>query len=237
MHRPLRLEACDLQQSGSIINVLDKSLGTGASLDFSGPAHDERHFEGFLVCPAFVKPPMLSQVKSLICTVDHQGVLTELKGIQPIKHTPDIAVHSSHTAEIIPHVTLIFPADEILSHRRILSESLVLSLKGLQVRPFLGRMESGEHLGIAGFIQKHEVTGKVHVLVDAHFVIGGRDAGFIVVEQTCRLRKDPVLIAPNILQAGLPVAVRRLVLNHETERFFSITTFKPIQSQIRDNVC
>ncbi len=59
-------DAGGFEESRSVIDVLDERFGSDAGLHDSGPAHDERHGEGFFKHPTFVIPTFFTEEETLI---------------------------------------------------------------------------------------------------------------------------------------------------------------------------
>ena len=92
------------------------------------------------------------------------------------------------------------------------------------------------HFGIFRF--DLEIVGGHHVIADRHLLItGGERATAIVVQQRRGLRNVDAFVRHQVIGAGHPVPVWRLVLAHEQERLLSVAAVpQPIQRKIGDDV-
>src|SRR5262249_7351439 len=76
-----------------------------------------------------------------------------------------------------------------------------------------------------------ERFGDHHLL----FVLGFTTAG-IIVEKCVGLGKDAVGVVVEMFRAGIPWAMRGLVLAHQEERLVGITLFEPVDGEVGDDV-
>ena len=80
------------------------------------------------------------------------------------------------------------------------------------------------------------VVGGVHVLPDIHLRPRGRRTTSIVIGKVLRQLEGHILVQIQILDAGHPVAVRRLVLHHEHEGTTFVPTSEQADALVRDQV-
>ena len=97
-------------------SMFETSLAARApGLDNPRPAHQKRCSQRFLEDPALVEPAMLAQVESLVSRVDDDGVAGQALIVEEFEQLPDTLVHRPDTSQVIVHVSLIFPAHEIVA--------------------------------------------------------------------------------------------------------------------------
>ena len=172
---------------------------------------------------------MLAEVETLVRRVDDDGVVGEAFGLEVLQHAADVVVHRLHGREVVVHVALVAPADELLARKIGLT---VGGVAGLVVGVPDGGL-LGVELGRA-----HEL----HVLVgdrllERHVVLAdGLGAVGEIVEERGRLRVDAILVEAEVLDVGLPFAVRGLVLAHEHERLGLVALADPVEGKVGDDV-
>ena len=99
---------CDIQKRNDLVAF-------GVGFDDSGPARDEGSFQRFLQDPALVEPAVFPEKEPLIAGEDDEGVVGQPLVVEILEQLPDALVHGQDAAEIIVHVTLVFPSHEILA--------------------------------------------------------------------------------------------------------------------------
>ena len=57
---------------------------------------------------------MLAQIEALVGRVDDDGILSEAFGLEILQHAADVIVHGLNGGEVVVHVALIAPADEMV---------------------------------------------------------------------------------------------------------------------------
>ena len=89
----------------------------------------------------------------------------------------------------------------------------------------------------AALLDQFQVV-RVQMPLDRHLLIsGGAGPMAVVVKERFRFGNRDVVVLPEVLRAGLPVAVWSLVLIHQQERFVFIPlVLQPVHGNIRDNV-
>ena len=172
---------------------------------------------------------MLAQIEALVGRVDDDGILGEALLLEILQHAADVVVHGLHGREVVMHVALIAPADEVLTLR-------VGFLVGRIARLIIS-IPHGRLLGV-----ELRRTHELHVLrsdglLKRHVILAnGLRAVREVVEERRRFRVDAILVEAEVLDIGLPLAVRRLVLTHEHERLGLVALGNPIEGKVGDDV-
>ena len=174
---------------------------------------------------------MLAHVESLVGGVDDDGVVGESVLVEIVEHTAHALVNTCNYRHVVAYVSLILPVVEILalevgfeqlavawevvaSPSRALCRSHTVYLAHESVvRVLAVLVVEVEHLGHL------EVLLPAHVLSDAH-LLGAHSlaACGVVVVECLRHRELHVVVLSEVLDVGLPVAVRSLVVQHEAER-------------------
>ena len=103
-------DSCCFQKCGGIVDVLNQLLIPRGRLDVRWPADQKRHLERLLEHPAFVVPPVLAQIKTLIRAVDHNRVLRQPRFVEKIEQPSDVLIHRVDAPEIVFDIALILPS-------------------------------------------------------------------------------------------------------------------------------
>ena len=174
---------------------------------------------------------MLAHVETLVGGVYDDGVVGESVLVEIVEHTAHAFVHTCYYRHVVAYVSLILPVVKLLalevgfeqfavawevvaSPSRALSRSHTVNLAHESVvRVLAVLVVEIEHFGHL------EVLLPAHVLRDAHLLgaHGFATCGIVVVECLGH-REVYVIVFAQILQVGLPVAVRSLMMQHEAER-------------------
>ena len=223
-------DAGDVEEGLGEVDVLYEVLVDGTGLGRSGPAYEQRHAQRLLVHPALVVPAVIAEIEALVGVVDDDGVLGEAGLVEIVEHAAEVLVDGSDAAEVVLDVALVAPADEILAGEVRLAESGVLRLVGgvPDLELFGGEVARGLQLRV----RFGEVVRQSHLL---HPACAG--ASLPVVEERRRLGQVDVVEVVEVLRPRLPVAVRRLVLEHQHEGPVGVALFpQPLQGQIGEDV-
>ena len=229
LHLGGRRQSGHVEEGLGVVDVRDQCLAHGAGLGHAGPADKQRRTHGFLEDPALVEPTVFTEVEALVGGIDHDGVLGEALVLEILQHAADVIIDRLHGGQVVVHVALIAPADEILALRIGLTVGLVTrfvigvpdgGLLGVHLR----RADQFDVLGRDGLLQGHVVLRH------------GLGAIGVVIEQSGRLRVDAVLVETEVLDVRLPLAVRRLVLEHKHEGLRLVALAHPVQREVSDDV-
>ena len=127
------------------------------------------------------------------------------------------------------HVALVAPADEIFTLRVGFPVGLVAGLIiGIPDARLLGIELGRAH-------ELHVLRGDG--LLKRHVILAyGLRAVREIVEERRRFRVDAILVEAEVLDIGLPLAVRRLVLAHEHEGLGLVALGNPIKGEVSDDV-
>ena len=229
LHLGGRRQSGHVEKGLGVVDVRDQRLAHGAGLGDAGPADEQRRAHGFLEDPALVEPTVFTEVEALVGGIDHDGVLGEAFVLEELQHAADVVIHRLHGGEVVVHVALVAPADEVLALRVGLTVGRIARLViGVPDGGLLGvelrRALQFDVLGRDGLLQSHVVLRH-----------GLRPIG-VVVEQSSRLRVDAVLVETEVLDVRLPLAVRRLVLEHEHEGLRLVALAHPVEREVGDDV-
>ena len=154
---------------------------------------------------------MLAQEKALVGRVNDDRVLGQPGVVEIIEQPADAFVDRRDAGQVVVHVALVFPADEIAAFEIELAEGCVARLViGVPDFALLG-VQIGRRAEL-------EIV-RVHRAADHHvLLVLGLAAAGIVVEQRVGLGKLLAVVKGQILQGRLPFAVRGLVLAHQQKR-------------------
>ncbi len=241
---------CDVEEGFRVVEILDQVGVNGSRFCYAGPFDDQRHAEGFFVHPAFVIPAMIAEVESLIGGVDDDGIFIEAGFLEVSQHATDVFIDAFDTAEVVFHVALVFPADEIFTSEVCFSQRFVFGIEGGVPRcklfgcHELQIAEAGLVKRFAGFgipalqLGAEVIVDQVHVIFDRHLrMTGGAGVVFPVVEEGGRFGNGDVIVKMQVTECGHPGAVGCFVLAHEHEGFAGVgVLFEPVESHVGDDV-
>ncbi len=230
MHVGRNLDAGDLAKGFRKVDRGHYVLVASAGLGDAGPAYDHRRAERLLIDPAFVEPAVLSEIETLVGTVDHDGVLVQSLLFQVGQHAAHVVVHRGDATQVILDVTLVLPANQILALQVGLGQGRVLGIVGSIPKLSLLRRE------VAGGSQLEVTLG--HGLGNRHvLLVGGQSPPLVVIEERVRFGQGDVVVFGQVFRPRLPITVRRLVLEHQHERLRLVSfVLHPVQGQVGDNV-
>ena len=227
---------CEVEEGGSVVDVLNEGLAGGARLDDLGPANDEGHFKGFFKHPTLVVPTMFAEVEALVGGVDDDGVFGESAGFELFKDDANAFIHGADGAKVVFDVALILPLVDFLLSKltcfELFEEGLVLGLIGcvpglflflVHALVFAVREAFGEVFRKEAFAMKLHVVSPIHILFDAHgLLLEGLMAVGVVVEEAVGLGEGDVVEEGEVALSGGPVAVGRFILRHDHEGLFGV---------------
>ena len=230
-HHLLRLlYTSKLEECRSIVDVLYKLGANAARLGVSRIADDKRGAERLLIHKALVKPSVLAHIESLVGCVYYDGVVGQAVLVEIVEYTTHALVNTCYYRHIVADVYLILPVVEVLA--------LELSLKQLavawEVVSAPSRTLSRCHTVyfahkcvvrvLAVLVVKVEHLRHLEVLLPAHVLCyqhllcaSSRATCGIVVVEGLRHWELNVVVHTKVLDVGLPVAVRSLVVEHKAE--------------------
>ena len=78
MHVFGKLRPGELEESLGVVEVLNEIGVPASGLRYPGPLYDEGHLEGLVVHPSLIVPSMVTDIESLIGTVDDDRIAFEL---------------------------------------------------------------------------------------------------------------------------------------------------------------
>ncbi len=183
---------------------------------------------------------MLAQIESLVGGVDHDAVLAQAQLVQRLQNTAHSIVHRGHAAEVILHVALVLPTDELLALQVRLEEGFVLravrGVPGLSL--FLAHPpEEGVHefcITLVLVTLDLQVVEEGHMGIYAHLVLTQYGCPVrVVVEEGLGFGDGNAVVLGQVFRAGHPVAVGGLVLAHEKEGFVLVLLGKKVERQVR----
>ena len=162
--------------------------------------------------------------------VDHDRIFRQPALVQVVEEPADVFVDRVDAAQVVFHVSLIFPFQKLVAFELGFFESLVLGVVGCVPFGFLfgGQVARSPELQVIG----GEVPGNGHGLVGC-----GGEPVLVVVAQGFRFGQvDPVVLV-QVLRAGLPVAMGGLVLAHDEEGLVLVpSVLEPIKGDVGDDV-
>ena len=189
---------------------------------------------------------MLAHVEALIRCVDDDRVLHKSVLLKVVDKTPHLVVHRAYAAQVVAHVSLVFPLRQLPAREVGLDEGFVLGsvgclpcllLFGCQAR--CGGAPVAVGLGnVRRTILKLrdlEVVDKLHILLDAHLLVMGRRAALgVVVIEVIGHGELHIFVEVVIFGFGHPVAVRRLVVYEQAEGFALVAPLEELYGVVGD---
>ena len=110
----------DVEEGLGEIEVGNDIVVDRTGLDPARPADQQRRLERFFVHPAFVEPAVFAQIPALVGRVDDDGVVGQAGFVEVVEHATDAVIDALDAAQVVFHVALIFPPDDLLfAHIRL----------------------------------------------------------------------------------------------------------------------
>ena len=174
---------------------------------------------------------MFTEIPALVRGVDHNGVLCQTGVVEILQHAADAVVDRLHTAQVILDVTLVHPLDPLPALQVGLAKRLILRPVGGIPKFLLFRREI-----IRAGVELEIIRGQVPS--DGHRLVrGSLGAPGVIVPKRLRLGDLHVVKRVEVSRSGLPVAVRRLVLEHQHERLVALAlVLQPLKPLVGDDV-
>ena len=247
----LRLRnAGESEERRSIVDVLHKAVAYRAGLGVTRIAHDERCAQRLLVHEALVEPAVLAHVEALVGGVYNHCVVGESVLVEIVEHTAHALVNTCYYGHIVADVNLILPVVEVLALELRLEQTTVAR----EVVASPSRALFGSHtvylahksvvriltVGVVEVehLRHFEVLLPTHVARNRHLLrASGRAARSIVVVEVLWHRELHVVVHAEIFQICLPVAVRRLMVKEQAERFRRVAVLDEVESMVGGEVC
>ena len=172
---------------------------------------------------------MFAKEKALIARENDDGLVGDPLAVELVEEPADALVDRLHARQVVVHVALVAPANEVPAGRSRRAESLVPRLimggpgdKVVAIDPRRDhelRIEWGE-----GAIEPHVM------LAD------GQAAAGEVIEQRRWLGMGEIVVPAEVPDRRRPLAVWRLVLRHEEERPVLVSLPQPLDRTIGDQI-
>ena len=132
------LHAGIVEESRCEIDIHTERVGNCPSLYCLWITNQKRHPLTLLIHKAFVKPSVLAEEKSLVGGVNHDSIVQFTRHFEIVQHTTDALVHRKDSRKIIPHILLVFPADEFLPFKT--AATVLRDTSGIDRIPFVLRL-------------------------------------------------------------------------------------------------
>ena len=213
-------------------------------------AHDERCAQRLLVHEALVEPAVLAHVEALVGGVYNHCVVGESVLVEIVEHTAHALVNACYHRHIVADVNLILPVVEVFTLELRLEQTTVAwEVIASPSRTLFGSHavylahESVVRILTVGVVEvehfRHfEVLLPTHIARNRHLLrANGRAARSIVVVEVLRHRELHVVVHAEIFQICLPVAVRRLMVKEQAERFRRVAVLDEVKSMVGGEVC
>ena len=229
MHIGRSSHARHVEEGLGKVDIRDEGGVNGARCGHAGPANKQRRAHGLFEDPALIIPTMLAEVEPLVGRIDDDGVLHEAFLFEELQHAADVVIDRLHATEVIMHIALVAPLDEVTP----------LGL-GLAVG-FIDRTVIGIP-GLGLFRRDARRMHQLHVqranrLFQSHVLVADRKSPvLVIIEQSCRLRINAALIPAEVRQIRRPLAVRCLLLTHQHEGLALIAPLHPSHRRIRGDI-
>ena len=211
------------------VDVRDEGLVDRTRGGDAGPAHEERRADGLLEDPALIEPAMLAEVEALVGRVDDDGVREQALLLEVLQDAADVVVDRLHAAEVIVHVALVAPLDQVATLG-------LRPLVGLVDRTIVGVPDLGLLGRDAGRVDELHVE-RVDGLGQGHVLVADRVGAIgVVIEQRVRLGVDTSLVPPEVREIGRPFAVRGLLLAHQQEGLGLVALGQPAEGDVGGDI-
>ncbi len=240
-----RLDSGIAEEGGGIVDILDELVDPRAGFDMTGILDEERCLERFLVHEALVEPAMLAEIEALVRSIDDDRILAQPALLQIIEQLADAFVDRGDGRQILLQVTLIFPQRHFARGFFGSVHPVVERLHRAVPRGALFGRHPAKGVGPAiiaqfrrsDFPSHFQVVAFVHVAGDAHRRCVRRLAACIIVEIGDRHRKGDIGIFGQMPLGGHPVAVRRLVMDHQRKGLAVLALGpQPVEPHIGDEI-
>ena len=185
-----------LEEGGGIVDVLHQLIHF--SLFTARQTHEQRCAERFFIHEPFVEPTMFAHIEPLVGGVDNQRIFKQVVLFQVFQYHTDVTVYRMDHAEVIMHVTLVFPLGKLLTGSFLFLEVFDDRIVVLIPRSLLVGVHPVVH-GTSGSFQPFafcadfillvghlQVVHLVHIFDDAHLLLGCSQASFILVVEIGR---------------------------------------------------
>ena len=230
MHLLGHLYTCKVEEGGAVVNVLHE-LGY-ITLLATGETNEEGCAERLFVHEALVEPSVLAHIEALVRGVYNHRVLQQTLLLEVVEHDAYIAVYRGNDTQVVAHVLLEFPFGQLFARE---VTSLEVGNHGIVVAVpsglHLGAHALAVHLASPAFVSAVELVLAVghleviydaHVLGDAHLLLLGSGAAFVVVVEGFGHGEVAVAEEVEVTGVGHPCTVRRLMVQQQAEGLFGV---------------
>ena len=173
---------------------------------------------------------MFSHIESLVGSIDNHRIFHQSVLFQIFQDTSHITVYRINNSHIIMHILLIFPFCQGFTRQFILFESGNDRIIVFIPSSLLFRIQSIIHISARFFqsrcgmdlillVRHLQVIHQIHILYNAHFLLGCRNSTFIFIIEVFGHRINHIIIQVKITKIGHPSTMRSLMMNKKTEWF------------------
>ncbi len=189
-------------------------------------ADEEWRAEPRLIHEPLVVESEVAEVPAVVRGVEDVGVGGEAGPVEIVEDLADAVVEPLDAGEVVPHVPLVLPADELLAGERLAVDDDFHRLDVEPHVPLLGRLEIGRRLELE--VPPRQVAGHGLLVLRQR---GG--AGRVVVPEGLGLGDDLVLEQGLVPFIGLPGAVGGFLVEHEEERLVLGPRLQELDPEVR----
>ena len=189
---------------------------------------------------------MFTEEETLIGGIDNNCIVQLTNLFEIIHQATDVFVHCQCGSQIIAHILLVFPTDQLFAFQVALTIFCdTLCIHRIPFVLYFGRHTFVHTVKTVGSIFQHFFTSQQfeipvvsQSMFDRHILFTSRSStSFVVVEQVGRFGKGSIVEDTQIAGSRHPVAVRCFLMIHHAERFALVAAFEEFDGFICDNVC
>ena len=207
-------DTCDIEKGRGKVDVLREVFVHCIRLNHTLPLGNKGSAKGFLIHPALIEPSVLTKIEALVGRKHDDGIVIQSIILELLNQTTHIFVHTRYTGKVVAHVGLILSAYERFAFKVLIQQIAAM-------RPMVG----------------FQVGTDLHVRSYAHRVRSCALTRSIIIKECIWLGETCLLERFDKPGRRSPVAVRRLKMHHQNERFLWVTLrVIPVQCTIRDDV-
>ena len=187
----------------------------------------------FFIHETLVEPSVLSKEKSLVGGIYYYSIVKFTYTFQVFHQPPYTFIHRHSRSKIVTHVLLIFPTYQIAASE--FTTTILLYTRRIYFVPFILHFlrHTFIHLVQAvGSIAQHFITCKklqIPIISKGMFyahilLLRCTTTSFVIIKESGRFRKYRIIEQSQMTRSRHPVAVRRFMMEHQTERLVLINT-------------
>ena len=116
------LHAGDVEVGRCVVDILHQRRAFAVRLGFPRVADDERRAHRFFIHETLVEPSVLAHIESLVGGIDDDGIVHQVVFLQIVNQATHFIVHRLDAAQVIAHISLVFPNGKVFARRLLFLE-------------------------------------------------------------------------------------------------------------------